>query len=411
MDKDSDSAFYYLNRGKELFRLRNDSFGLGKSLANMAIIQEKEGDNFGSIETSLLAGEYFNQKDTAQHGFLFSNYNNLGVASANLKNYEDAKRFYNKAFDFTQDPIDKMALANNIAIIFHNTKRYDKAIDIYTKLLDSVGNKSEFYSKLLLNFSRSKWFADKNYNPVPNYLHAEKLSEKLDDDWTKDAAYAYLSTYYINKNKDSAKLYAEKMLFLAKKLKYPQDELEALQNLIRISDGADSQKYFNDYSRLQDSLTNAQNQAKNQFALIRFESEKAKAENLIWQKEHAAHEYQVERQKLIIWGIIIFTVFFGFIIFIWIKRRRRRQILEANHKLQEQRLDFSKKVHDVVANGIYEVMTTIENQEDLPKEKILDKLELMYEKSRDLSYENPSKKDFTEKISALISSFDTIKPK
>ena len=99
------------------------------------------------------------------------------------------------------------------------------------------------------------------------------------------------------------------------------------------------------------------------------------------------------------------------IIFIWIKRRRRRQILEANHKLQEQRLDFSKKVHDVVANGIYEVMTTIENQEDLPKEKILDKLELMYEKSRDLSYENPSKQDFTEKISALISSFDHDKTK
>jgi signal transduction histidine kinase len=65
----------------------------------------------------------------------------------------------------------------------------------------------------------------------------------------------------------------------------------------------------------------------------------------------------------------------------------------------------------VVANGIYEVMTTIENQNGIPKEKILDKLELMYEKSRDLSYDNDNHQEFNEKISNLISSFDNDKIK
>jgi len=411
MDKDSDSSFYYLDKAKELFQKRNDSFGIGKSFVNMAIIQEKEGDNFGSIETSLHASQFLKEKDTAHHNFLFCNYNNLGVASGNLKNYNDAKRFYDKAFLFTKDPIDKMALANNIAIIFHNEKNYKKAVNIYTRLLDSVGNKSEFYPRLLLNFTRSKWFENKNYNPVHNYLLAEKLSENLDDEWTKDAAYAYLSAYYLNKNADSSRLYANKMLDLAQKLNYPADQLEALQNLIKLSDGSESQKYFDVYSRIQDSLVNAQNKAKNQFALIRFESEKAKAENIILQKEKEINKYKILRQKIISWSIIILTSIIGVFIFFWIKRKRRRLIEDANNQLQEQRLDFSKKVHDVVANGIYEVMTTIENQDDLPKENILDKLELMYEKSRDLSYDNTFQQEFSDRISGLIGSFDNNKTK
>jgi len=406
MDKDSDSSFFYLDKAKELFQRRNDSFGMGKCFVNMAIIQEKEGDNFGSIETSLHASQFLKEKDTAHYNFLFCNYNNLGVASLNLKNYNDAKRFNKKAFFFTKDPIDKMALGNNLAMIYHNEKNYKKAVSIYTKLLDSVGSKSEFYPRLLLNYSRSKWFEEKNYNPVHNYLLAEKLSKNLDDEWTKDAAYAYLSAYYLNKNTDSSKLYANKMLALAQKLDYPADQLEALQNLIKISDAPHSQKYFDDYTRIQDSLVNAQNKAKNQFALIRFESEKSKAENLKLQKEKTTNEYKILRQKIISWGIFLGTILLLSIIFLWIKRKRQRLIQDADNKLQEQRLDFSKKVHDVVANGIYEVMTTIENQNDLPKEKILDKLEMMYEKSRDLSYDDTPQQDFCEKISGLISSFD-----
>lgn len=405
-DNKMDSAFYYLNQGKDLFLKRNDSFGVGKSYVNMAFIQEALGDNFGCIETSLIASKFFKEKDTSHYSFIFSNYNNLGISSSSLKNYTDARRFYKKAKPFAKDPIDKMMLQNNIAILLHNQKKYDSAVYIYDKLIDSVGSESEYYPKLLLNYSRSKWFGNHNYNPVKNYIAAEKLSQNIDDDWTKDAAYAYLSAYYLNKNPDSSKFYARKMLTLAKKLECSVDELEALQNLIKLSDGIEAQHYFDQYSKTQDSLVNSQNKAKNQFALIRFDSEKAKTDNLILQKEHASHEYQMQIQKIIISLLISVFIIIVVITYFWIKKRRERLLLEANNKLQEQRLDLSKKVHDVVANGIYEVMTAIENQKDLPREKLLDKLELMYEKSRDLSYDNNNQHDFQDKVLGLVSSFD-----
>ena len=372
----------------------------------MALIQENSGDNFGSIETSLSAFKFLKEKDTSQHAIIFCNYNNLGITSNNLKNYADAKRFYTTAKRFAKDPVDQMMLQNNLAILYHNEKQYPVAISIYKKLIDSVGPRSEYYPRLLLNYSRSSWFADPSYNPSVNYLLAEKLSQKYDDDWTKDAAYAYLSTYYLKKNRDSARMYAEKMLALSKSLNYPEDQLEALQNLIKLSNAETSKNYFDKYIKINDSLAAAKNRARNQFALIRFESEKAKAENLRLQKEKDINEFKIILQKVIIWAIILCVVIFCICAYILIKKRRQRLISEATQKLQQQRLDFSKKVHDVVANGIYEVMTTIENQTDLPKEQLLDKLERMYEKSRDLSYEKPESETYEEQISALVRSFE-----
>ncbi|MGY0035742.1 sensor histidine kinase [Pedobacter sp. NJ-S-72] len=66
-------------------------------------------------------------------------------------------------------------------------------------------------------------------------------------------------------------------------------------------------------------------------------------------------------------------------------------------------------MHDVVANGLYRVMTEIENQDSLDRDSILDKLENMYEKSRDISYEELQFTDqnFHVKISDLLRSFAT----
>src|SRR5690606_7530162 len=57
------------------------------------------------------------------------------------------------------------------------------------------------------------------------------------------------------------------------------------------------------------------------------------------------------------------------------------------------------------------VMTEIENRNDIDKEAILDRLEDMYEKSRDISYETeeqaPRFSDYHRKISDMLTSFAT----
>ena len=81
---------------------------------------------------------------------------------------------------------------------------------------------------------------------------------------------------------------------------------------------------------------------------------------------------------------------------------------EKEIEVKNTQLKMSKKVHDVVANGIYQVMTKIENQENFDRDKALDELEFVYEKSRDISYDKiGEEKEFSKVISELIASFNS----
>lgn len=73
--------------------------------------------------------------------------------------------------------------------------------------------------------------------------------------------------------------------------------------------------------------------------------------------------------------------------------------------VKENHLRTSEKVHDIVANGLYRLMADIEA--DIDRESVLDKIESLYEKARDISYERSEfvEPEFHETIFELLSSF------
>lgn len=78
---------------------------------------------------------------------------------------------------------------------------------------------------------------------------------------------------------------------------------------------------------------------------------------------------------------------------------------------KEDQLITSKRVHDVVANSLYRVMKDIEGDGEVDREKILDKLDSIYAKSRDISYDKSDfiEPEFHETINELLlSSADNI---
>jgi signal transduction histidine kinase len=101
----------------------------------------------------------------------------------------------------------------------------------------------------------------------------------------------------------------------------------------------------------------------------------------------------------------------GLIIFVINRQRKKKEQLQLQFEqsLQEQQLKTSQKVHDVVANGLYRIMTTIEHKEKLDKDELLDNIEALYEKSRDISYEAPDEKpaagSYHQSINDLLKGF------
>lgn len=397
----TDSAFYYFNIAKNEYLKKYDSLGASKSLVNMAIIQTNKGDFFGGIETSLEANKFLKQKqDSIVKSTLAANYNNMAIASHFLKNYSAALDYHFKAVRYSNDNKNKLLYFNNIGDVLITLKRYKSSVKYLEKAL--LTNDSITYSKALNNLAKAKYLNDKDYDPLPYLYKALDIRKRHYDELGKNSSFETLSEYFLNKNKKLSLYYANEMFRTARIIKSPDDQILALQKIIPL----DSKNYINNFQHfnlINDSIQIARGKAKNQFAVIRYDVEVKNNEN----QKLKTKSFQ-QNVGIAFLGLLLIGGFF------WYKKRKKRILLESENRMQEHQLRTSKKVHDVVANGIYQVMTKIENQKEFDKEQALDELEFVYEKSRDISYDDhevkEDEKDFGEKISALIASFknDTV---
>ncbi|MBC7653950.1 MAG: tetratricopeptide repeat protein [Oligoflexus sp.] len=399
----TDSAFYYFNQAKDAFLINRDSFMAGKCLVNMAIIATAHGDSFGGQELSLDALPYFKTDSFSHHVYLQSNYNNLGISSNQLKEYKKAIEFYQKCLEFATDSLTILVVQNNIANAYQRNKDYKEALHIFTQIL-----KKEIlpldYARVLSNYAYTKWLQNPKQNIASSLFKALNIRKQQKDLWGQCASYGYLSDYYQKSKPDSALFFTKKMYVLAGKMNLPDDRLEALKKLVKLSKADSSKIYFELYQNVNDSLKTARSRDKNQFALIRYETEKHKADNLKLQKENNYRNGYI--------GCLLFLLITGSLgTFFWYKKRKERLRLEAEKAIRESQLKTSKKVHDVVANGLYRLMSAMENNVKLNQEKLLDDMEILYEKSRDISYEdsryNNANTNFKELVKDLLSSFAT----
>jgi len=409
-NKNIDSSFVYFNLAKDKFIQQKDSARAGNSLVNMAIISATAGDNLGSLETSLNAIKYLNEDNNNLYPIIKSNYNNIGIVTYNLKDYKKSLSFYDLAIKFSDNLSDTNVYLNNKAKVLQELKSYKEAIKIYDMIL-AENNKNQIeYSRAVTNLAKTKWLQNPNYNPVPEFQKALKIRLKENDLWGQNASYAHLADYYAKKYPDSALVYARKMYSIAKEIESPDDQIEALQKLILLENSQNSKKYFQVYQKLNDSLQTARNKAKNQFALIRYETEKSKAENLKLQKENAEKKYQIISQRIVTAAIIISIIIISIILYFRYKKQKLKAQQEKELEIKNTELRYSKKVHDKVANKVYQVMSEVENTPEMEKNTVLDKLETIYEISRDISYESAEPDfdtDFASALSEMMKSYSS----
>ena len=396
LNKQNDSAFYYFNR---VATSSKDSVEIATTYNIMATIQSDEGDYYGGQESLLTSLKYLKEQNIKDHYSLLSDYNELGNTSLNLKNYNAAIEYYDQALRFIKDDNFRIITLNNKALAYQKMKQYVQAISIYQSILGQGKESGKEYARILTNLAITRRLQDSNYRAVPDLLMALQIRKNEKDDWGLNSSYAHLSDYYLHSRPDSALFYADKMYAIAQQLNSPDDELEALQKLISLSAPKAIKQYFERYQHLGDSMQTSRNAAKNQFALIRYEAEKSKVDNLKLQKDNI-------QQRSIFYGTVLLFVAVLAIAIVWYRKRKQRMEWESQNAVRESQLKTSKRVHDVVANGLYRIMTEVEHQE-IEKEQLLNEIEILYDRSRDISYEQPENipSDFQVVIAKLLTSF------
>jgi signal transduction histidine kinase len=399
----NDSAFYYFNR---VVTTVKDSLQIATSLSNMAAIQSDAGDYFGSQESLMTSLSYLDEKKERDQYCLSSDYNELGYTSLNLKNYAAAAGYFQKALQLAKDDNFRAIENNNLGLAFQKSGDYAKAIQIFESALPQSKADDKKFARLLSNLARTKWLQNPRYDAAAELMTALQIRTKISDDWGLNASYAHLVDFYAKRNLDSALFFAEKRLALVKRLASPDDELEALQQFMPFAAPDQVKTLFTRYQTISDSLQNARNNAKNQFALIRFDAEKNKADNLRLQRDNSEKRLQLIWQRVFLFtGVGLFALI-AVLSVRWYRRRQKQTQQETQAAIRESQLRTSQKVHDVVANGLYNLMSELEHHE-VGKELLLDKIENLYEQSRDISYERPAAPDegFSKRVEEMLSGY------
>lgn len=395
-----DSAFFLLNR---VVNNSNDSIEKADAYFRMGRIQLFAGD-YLSAQASFLSGiKTSDQSDTAHYDYLAANYNGLANASFELKDYASAIASYRLASNFATSYDQKLYLFNNLGVTYQKQGDYKSSASILDSAANNITRDTSIKGKIVSNFARTKWLADPAYNPVSEFMHALTLLSLIRDSSSITSTFGHLSDYYEKTRPDSASYYALKRLEVAKNLDDPSDKLAALNQLIKVGPLNQTRQFAEEYLELNDSITEARSKDRNQYALIRFDAEKSKADNLLLQKH-------IGNQRLTIWGVVLLGVLAITGILIRARIRRIKSNQEAERKIKESQLKTSQKIHDVVANGLYGIMNELEHRKIIEKNTLITRIEGLYEKSRNISYEEVSPADnpnYDRQIYELFSNFST----
>ena len=406
----SDSSYYYYNEAKIAAELKKDTSRIIHSLSWMAQIQRNKGDYTGSEVSAVEALPFLENNNKYPNG-RWNIYNQLGNNYLYTLDYKKAFYYFNKALNLQTDLIEKANTKNNIAFVYMAKDKYQEAIKILYPLTlkKEVLDDPEAYSRIIDNLG---YCYSKVENPKAlNYLNQSlKIRLETKNDPGLIANYYHFFEYYKNKNPKSAIHYARLAYRQATKVNDVNDRLECLKILIENNTGNQSKKYSLLYLKINDSIYKVRLKAKNQFAKIRYDSTQEKNENLKLKENTILQQEQQTNRNLILYFVVGIFITISILVINFLKAKNKREKIKSAYNTE---IRIAKKLHDELANDVFQTMAFAETQ-DLStmenKEVLLNNLENIYSRTRNISKENSiieSGPNFVSNLKEMMSGFNS----
>ncbi|OSY87038.1 hypothetical protein WH52_13310 [Tenacibaculum holothuriorum] len=419
----SDSAYHYYHASKNLLLKIGDTLTAGRRLADIADIQYRANDYLGSEINTILALKYIENSKLSLKKY--SLYNLLGNIYCDRKEPEEALKYYDLSITFLSQKQKKhdleiIRVINNKGLALQRVNRNKEAIKYFKKGLkyDSIQQKyPKQYALLIENIAWSN-FSLKNYRNVLNqYNEALKINTSIKDLLGIIRNHINISHFHKeNNNLSKAKEHAKNALGLTQNTHFEKEELLALELLAELSPKKESIKYLKEYTEKKDRAIQKERVLKNQFAKVRYETEKKEKENTILktdnEKKQAEITYQ-KQQKTIGWlaafiGILLFGLSISFF-----SLRRRKLIYQAQlqkiEAREHERQQIAKSLHDEVAGDLRLIHQKLEGSNLLEEAQ---KLNTVKDNVRNLSHQLSSvsfdKVPFKDQIINLVSDYFTL---
>ncbi|NAS29685.1 tetratricopeptide repeat protein [Flavobacteriaceae bacterium R38] len=361
----NDSAYYYFYKSEKTYsRLPNRSVNRGRMLLNMAITQKNEKDFIGGEVTTIEAIRFI--PESGEERMLSSAYNNLGIISNQLENYDKAIEYHQKAFQLRKKIRNQrleVGSLYNMAQVYVNKKEYREAIKTYYKALsykEVLSTRPLTNVNLLENIAHAKFLNGNNKELPDSYLSSLKVRDSLGSIAGSIESNIHLAEYYSSQEDTLTALnYARKARDLAEESKNYGDMLEPLLLLSKLNKGKEGSTSSLRYISISDSLQKAERAIRNKFARIRFDTDIIEQENI-----------KITKQvTLLTWVTLIVFTFSTLLYFIIREKARNRKLkfeqiqqksneeiynlmISQQRKLEEGRQQEKQRVSQELHDGV-----------------------------------------------------------
>ncbi|CAM4179624.1 tetratricopeptide repeat-containing sensor histidine kinase [Flavobacterium weaverense] len=408
-----DSSYYYFNKARYTAEIQKDTSIIIHSLSWMAEMQRKQGDYSGSEDTSVEALPFLENNNKYPYGEtnLYIGLGNNYLLTFDNKN---AIFYLKKAINSKTDELIRCHIINNISLAYTEEGNYQKAVEILLPLIQKkeLINNPEHYAYVVDNLGNNYFKLD-NAKALPLLNKGLELRKEIKDNWGLLSSYYNLSEYYKKKNPNLSNTYLLLGLEKATILNVIEIRLKFLKSLIEQNTGDDLKSFALAYLHLNDSIQKVRQNSKKQFAKIKYDSKKEKEENINLRTQKIESALQLEKQKnknLLLYLVVGLITVIGSFIYYFLFQKSKKEKIRISYKTE---IRIAKKLHDELANDVYQAMAFTETQ-DLStienKETLLTNLDTIYSRTRNISRENSSIEtgvSFVPNLKEMMSGFNT----
>lgn len=396
-------GYFHYAQQKEVFLQQADTIAAVDAMRMMSIAAFKLGNlnesEIQSVEALQLLTKFKAQPDQVPNR-LMGIYNQLGKIYEDKELFATANQYFNDALRIASTTADSITILNNRANINRVQEYFEVAETDYQQIISmakgigdtlALARSINNYGDLLTHQNRSE--------ALPTLLEGLGLRQLKNSKEGVFSSYRHLVYYYqAQNNAEEALTYARKCLDLAKQLNSTAYLREAYNLLIELN----NDEAVIGYKKLTDSINEANRETQNLYAAMRFDVAQEKLNRqraeLLLEKERR------KKQNTILIAVLVGLILILVILYILmrIKQIKQREVFTTESRI-------AKKVHDEVANEVYQLMVKMQLAQD-DSDVLLDDLESIYNRSRDISKEFNSldtKLDFSEVLTDLIASYQT----
>ncbi len=324
-------------------------------------------------------------------------FNDLGMVYRTTRRYDKAIAIYNKALDIAKEKGAIIPLHNNKGSVYKDLGNHQRAekeyLIVYRERL-KTGNR-QMLAKALDNLGSVQWKLG-NEKGVERMFEALKIRVEDKDVGYYYTSYKHLTEYYKDiGNLEEAKKYAN-LAYEAASL-YRQPFLkDALPRLLELSED----KLVLEYVKMNDSLTKERLLIDEKYSSAKYNLEKEQFRTF----EAQLQKERQKKLKLIYLFSGLFVLLMAVLRIVILRNRHKKEKVKQVYNTERR---ISKKVHDEVANDMSGLMSFVENNQELPEHQktiLLNALDDLYIRTRDISTQaaNIDVINFSESLRYLL---------